>query len=283
MTINTTNKFELLARWGYGARGAVYMLLGAIALSGAVSGGSGAEASPEGALTTILRQPFGRILLGAVAIGLLGHVLWRLAQAILNADHQPGNAKGYVARIGNLASALTNGALAASAAFLALRMGGGGGSGGEDSVAAWLMKQPFGPWLVGLLGAAVIAAGAVQFWRGISQGYRKRIDLPPRHAGTLGFICGFALVARGVLLAVTGGFFIYAALAIDPAQAGSLTDALDWLRGLPFGFALYALAALGLVAFGLYSFIEARYRRVDAPEIGRGTFKAMPGQTRTIL
>jgi len=85
-----------------------------------------------------------------------------------------------------------------------------------------------------------------------------------------------------VLLAVTGGFFVYAALAVDPAQAGSLTDALDWLRGLPFGFALYALSALGLIAFGVYSVIEARFRKVDAPDIGRGTLKAMSGYSRTM-
>lgn len=259
------NKFEFLARWGYGARGVVYILFGVIALSGAASGVA-AEASPRGALTTILSQPFGRVLLGAIAVGLIGHVLWRFAQAFLNTDHQPRNAKGFAARLGNFAGGLTNGALALSAAFLALRKGGGG-SGGEESLTAWLMQQPFGPWLVGLLGAGVVVAGAVQIWRGLGGGYRKRIDLPPRHAAALGFICAFALAARGALLAVIGGFFGYAALTIDPAQAGSLTDALDWLRQLPFGFALYTLAALGLLAFGLYSCIEARFRKVDAPDI----------------
>lgn len=261
-----SGKFELLARWGYAARGVVYGLLGIIALSGALGGGMSGEASPRGALTTILSQPFGRILLGLVAIGLLGHVLWRFAQGLFNADGHEDDDKGYAARAGNIVSGLATGALALAAAGLALSLGGGsdGGGSGEQSISAWLMRQPFGPWLVGAVGLVVLCAGFVQMWRGVAAKYRKHVKLPPAHDGKLHLVCAFGLVARGLLLAVTGGFFVYAALAVDPQQAGSLTDAMDWVQSLPFGSTLYALAALGLVAFGLYSLIEARYRKVDA-------------------
>ena len=95
-----SNNFERLARLGYAARGIVYAILGGIALLGA-----GAEASPEGAFSTLLTQPLGRVLLGAVALGLVGHVLWRLAQAILDADHQGSTAMAMAIRTGNLGSA----------------------------------------------------------------------------------------------------------------------------------------------------------------------------------
>ncbi|HZY67778.1 MAG TPA: DUF1206 domain-containing protein, partial [Devosia sp.] len=88
------------------------------------------------------------------------------------------------------------------------------------------------------------------------------------HETVLHGLSVFGLAARGLLLAVTGGFLVYAALTVDPQQAGSLTEAMDWVRQLPFGAILYTLAAAGLVAFGIYSFIQARYRVVDAP---RGT------------
>ena len=81
------NHFETLARGGYVARGVVYLLLGGLALTSAVYGGGGAEGSSD-ALSTILGWPFGRILMGLVAIGLAGYVLWRLAQGLLNAVGQ---------------------------------------------------------------------------------------------------------------------------------------------------------------------------------------------------
>lgn len=256
-----SDKFEILARWGYAARGVVYLLLGVIALWGV-----GGQASPEGAFSTILGQPMGRVLLAAVALGLVGHVLWRLAQAFLNADHQKPGVKGLAARAGNLGSAFGNGALAVAAISMAL--GSGGGSGSNGGAISWFMGQPFGPWLVGAAGLALMAAGAVQVWRGSSGKFRNRIHLPGEASPALAAICVAGLVARGLLLAITGGFVVYAAIRLDPGEAGGMAQALDWIRTLPFGAALYALAAVGLVAFGLYSLIEARYRRLDAPGMG---------------
>jgi hypothetical protein len=256
------NKFEFLARWGYAARGIVYVVLGAIALLGA-----GAEASTEGALSTLLSQPYGRILLGAVAIGLIGHVLWRLAQGLLDADHHGTDAKGIVTRLGALGSAVVNGTLAIAAATMAIG-GGSGGSGsgsGEDQAATSLMQLPLGNILVGIVGAILIAAGLTQVWYGVMRKYQKRVRLPASHEKLLHPVCAIGLSARGILLAVTGGFFLYAAITVNPDQAGGTSQALDWVRSLPYGGILYAAAAVGLIAFGLYSMIQARYRVLDAP------------------
>lgn len=260
------NKFELLARWGYAARGIVYMVLGALALWGA-----GATATTENALSTVLGQPFGRILLGLVAIGLIGHVLWRLAQGVLNADHVKNDAKGIVGRLASVGSAIVNVALAVTAATMALNNGGGsasGSGGGESEAAASALQLPFGNILLGLIGLGLIAGGLVQVWRGFSKDYQKRIKLPANHENILHAICVTGLSARGILLAVTGGFLVYAAITVNPEQAGGLSDALDWVHSLPFGGVLYALAAAGLIAFGIYSGIQARYRQVDAPDAG---------------
>ena len=130
---------------------------------------------------------------------------------------------------------------------------------------ATALRLPLGNVLLGLGGLALIVAGVLQIWRGLSGSYRKRVRLPRTHEALLKPVCGAGLAARGLLLAVTGGFIIYAAITVSPEQAGGTSEALDWLRSLPFGSVLYAAAAVGLVAFGLYSFIEARYRHVDAP------------------
>jgi hypothetical protein len=255
------NNFERLARLGYAARGVVYAILGSIALLGA-----GAEATPEGAFSTLLAQPLGRVLLGAVALGLVGHVLWRLAQAFLDADHHGSDAKAIAIRAGNFGSALANGALALGALAMAVSSAGSNaGSDGQQGAVATVMGLPFGNVLLGLGGLALVVAGVIQVWRGLSGSYRKRVRLPQSQEALLRPVCGAGLAARGLLLAVTGGFIIYAAIVVSPEQAGGTAQALDWLRSLPFGTVLYAAAAIGLVAFGLYSFIEARYRHVDAP------------------
>ncbi len=262
-----SNKFELLARWGYAARGVVYVILGAIALTGA-SSAAGGDTSTEGALSALHQQPFGRVLLAAVAIGLVGHVLWRFAQGFLDADGKGRGMKGYVARAGYVAAGLANLSLAGAAFSLVLANGGSSGSSGEVGITAWLMQQPFGRILVGVVGLTIIAAGLVQAWRGISGKYREQVKLPREHEGSLHPLSVFGLAARGVLLAITGMFFIFAALTVDPNQSGGLAEGLEWIRQLPFGPYLYGLAAAGLVSFGLYSFIEGRYRVVHAPDAG---------------
>lgn len=261
-----SNHFETLARLGYAARGVVYLLLGGLALASALWGGSGAEGSSD-ALSSLLGLPFGRVLLGLVAVGLLGYVLWKLAQGLLNADGRDEDLGGFVTRAGQLISAGANLFLMLSAARLALSMGQGGGS-GEDKASAWLLQQPFGPFLLGLVACGVIAAGAVQIWYGVTHGYRKRLSLPAAHSKWMDPVCAFGLVARGVVFAIVGGFLAYAALTVSPENAGGTAEALDYVHALPFGRLLYGLIALGLVAFGAYSVIQARYRQVDAPDMG---------------
>ncbi|MGV3650313.1 MAG: DUF1206 domain-containing protein, partial [Devosia sp.] len=148
--------FETLARVGYGARGLVYLVLGGLATASAFWGGSQGQ-DTSSALSQMLSFPFGRILLGLVALGLFAHILWRLAQGLLNADDVDADAKGLVTRLGSLASAGANLFLALSAAGLAIGMGGsgGGGAGGEEKASGWLLQQPFGPWLLGAAGLIV--------------------------------------------------------------------------------------------------------------------------------
>lgn len=270
------NKFELLARWGYAARGIVYAILGALALWGA-----GSAATTEDALTTVIAQPFGRILLGLVAIGLIGHVAWRFAQGIFNADHKKNDAKGIIGRLASVGSGVVNSALAFTAASMAIGNSGGSGSGsgGESEATASALQLPFGNILVGLVGIGLMIGGLIQVWRGLSGDYQKRIKLPAQHKTVLHMICAAGLSARGVLLAVTGGFLTYAAITVSADEAGGLSDALDWVHALPFGGILYTVAAAGLIAFGGYSVIQARYRQLDAPDAGdlRRTVSRIPG------
>jgi hypothetical protein len=261
-----SSNFELLARAGYGARGMVYMLLGGLALASATIGAESAEGSSD-ALSRILALPFGRFLIGGVAIGLLGFILWRLAQGFLDADNVGSDMKGVVGRSASLVSAGTNTFLMLAAASIALAGIGQDGGEGESQASGWLLQQPFGPYFLGAVAIGVVGAGLVQIWRSISGDYRKHLDLPKAHEPLLNAICQFGIAARGALIAVVGGFVFYAALTVEPEEAGGITDALNFLLELPYGSWFYGLAALGLVAYGGYSIIQGLFRRMDAPDL----------------
>jgi hypothetical protein len=75
-------------------------------------------------------------------------------------------------------------------------------------------------------------------------------------AGKLG------LIARGVVFLIIGGFLIQAAWHIDASRARGLSGALEALARQPNGALLLGATAVGLAAFGVYSLLLARYRRI---------------------
>lgn len=263
--MHTQSPFQWLARSGYAARGIVYILVSGLALYSSVGGGGNPDS--KSALQAVLEQPLGRIWLGLIAVGLLGFIAWRLTQTLANADGHPGTLKGYGVRFGLLISGVVYSSLALYAASMALGIGGSSGSNGETELSAWLIEQPFGRYLLAGVGMAVVGAGIAQIIKGIGHGYRKYLTIPSTAGTAIDWICVYGLSARGVVFVITGVFFFYAAFAVDPDQAGGIAEALAWVRRLPFGAILYAVAAVGLLAFGIYGFVEAAYRRIRAAPI----------------
>jgi hypothetical protein len=265
--VQTMPWIEKLARFGYGAKGVVYAVIGILALQLAL--GQGGEATgPEGALSTIGQQPFGRALLAIMAAGLLAYALWRLVQAAVDPEHKGRDAKGLGQRAGYVISGLTYGALGLLAGRMALgQSGGGSGDQSQEDWTAWLLAQPFGVWLVALVGLVIIGAGLYQLYYGVSGRFRTELKLHEMsqteiawatRSGQLGY------AARGVVYTITGGFFILAALRSNPEQAGGFAQALSELAQQPYGPWLLGLVALGVLAHGIYAFVQARYRRIFA-------------------
>lgn len=258
-------KYRALARFGYAARGVVYVIVGALAVTAAIGGG-GRTTDTKGAVQTLLAQPLGYVLVALIAIGLVAFSLWRATQAIADADRHGTGAKGLTIRGGLLVSAVTHLLLAVFAASLVLGDGGAsGGSSGDGSTqtwTAWLMAKPFGRWLVGLVGVAVIGAGLAQIVKGWTAKFEKRLQVDQSKLRWATPISRFGLLARGFVFLIIGGFIALAAYNYDPQQARGLAGALETLQGQPYGQILLAVVALGLVAFGLYCFIEAAWRRV---------------------
>ena len=257
---------ERLARFGYAARGVVYAVIGLLAIQTAFSGRGGQsiaqQATPEGALQRIAEQS--RLLLVLVAIGLAGYALWRFVQGGLDTENKGRDPKGLVKRGSMVVSGIVYSGLAIAAARLA--SGNGGGSeGGNQGFTADLMAKPFGRWLVILAGIAVIVSGCYELYDAWSKKFRNRLKLQEMSADEerLATHTGqFGLAARGIVFLLSGWFLIQAGLRFDPAQAQGLGGALETLARQPSGPWLLGIVALGLIAYGAYSFLQARYRRI---------------------
>jgi hypothetical protein len=257
----------VFARFGYAARGIVYLVIGVLAVELAVGVGGGSATDQKGALQRIYEQPFGKFLLAIVAIGLFGFALWSLLQAWFDTENLGTKAKGIIGRLGYVVTGLSYGLLA----WGALQPVIGSGTSGKSSTntaqdtTAQLLKQPFGVALVVILGLVIVALACFLFYKGYSAPFKRRLNLvtvSPQVRRTMIFLGQFGYMALGVVFLIVGLFLDIAAIQHDPHKAKGLDAALLELTHQPFGQFLLCIVALGLVAYGVYSFVEARYRRV---------------------
>jgi hypothetical protein len=140
-----------------------------------------------------------------------------------------------------------------------------GQSAQEKGYAAQAMTYPAGRWLVGIAGAALVAVGLAMVAQGIRLTFMRDFPagaIPSRARALVKQVGRVGTVARGLVFALAGGLVVAAAVTLDPNKAGGLDGALKTLRDQSSGPVLLVLAGLGLMAFGLYGFVEARYRRV---------------------
>lgn len=137
------------------------------------------------------------------------------------------------------------------------------------------MGQPFGAYLAMAIGVGFLIGGGITIYKGAAQKFRKYLRLSEGRRSPVILMCVYGLIARGVVFAIVGGFLVYAGITVDPNQAGSISDALNWVGRLPFGSALYLIVAAGLAAFGFYNLVEARYRIVRSPSVS-DVKKALP-------
>ena len=255
---------EPLGRVGFAAKGIIYVLVGGLAAL-AAAGAGGETTGSEGALRRLVQLPFGRILLAAIAIGLIGYAIWRFIQGYRDTDNKGRELKGLAIRAGYVVSGMIHLGLAGSAALLARGARDADGQNSTQDWTAWLLSQHYGQWLVGAVGAVVIGVGLFQFYQAYSVHFRQHLKLGEMSRGEETWAvragrAGFA--ARGVVLCVTGALVIRAAVQMDSSGSSGLEGSLQVLERQTYAPWLFGLVALGLVAYGLFQLVLARYRRM---------------------
>jgi len=251
---------EWLAKVGTAIYGVMYVVVGWLAIQIAFGDPAG-EASGSGALREISKQPFGEVLLWVACVGFVALAIWKIFEAVLGHKEEDGG-KLVFARASSAGKAIVFVVLAVLAFQTVTGSSGGGSS--EDGYTAEIMKLPFGPVLVVALGLAIIGYGVYSMYKGLSDKWRKSLEVGGS-TGDIGkaitILARTGYVSRGFAFGVIGGLFVWAGFTHDADKSGGLDQALLKLRDAPFGQVLLVAVAIGLACYGAFNVAKAWYLR----------------------
>lgn len=248
----TSEKFSRLARLGFAARGIVYLLIGYLFLTGEPQ--RAGDGGPESAFAWLHDAPGGTVLLYATALGLAGYALFRLSSALLNIENQGNDMKGAVRRIGHGASGVFHLVLAWSAVQFAGSGRASSGTGSQEA-AGTLLSVSFGAIILGLIGLAFLVAAAEQVRTAWHATFLREVsrDAPPFLAplGRAGYS------ARAVIFVLIAWSLMKAAWSESSSEVMTLGEAI---ASLSDEGPIFKLIAVGVLLFGVFSLLLARYR-----------------------
>lgn len=250
------------ARAGLAARGVVWALIGLLAARVALGGGSGQDTDQSGALRAVADTPFGAIALVLLALGFLAYAGYRVLAAAVGHRDRSGLERTLY-RLRSAGEVVLYLAAAGSAVRMLFSRGGSSEQETRSATAA-VLGLPGGRWLVGAVGVVMVVVAVALAVRAVAEKHHtERLRGVPRPLhGPVTWLGMAGYVGRSVAVGLVGAFLVDAARAFDPNQAKGLDAALDSVARQPFGSVLMLAAAVGLVCYGLWSFVEARWRDV---------------------
>ncbi|MEU4341105.1 DUF1206 domain-containing protein [Nocardia sp. NPDC023852] len=253
--------FERFARAGFVVSGIVHGIIGYIAIRIAIGGGGGI-ADQSGAMAELAGKPGGVVALWVGVVAFVLMALWRLAETAFGSSSEPDadSKKSEATRRGKAFSLSVVYFAFAFSAFEFAR-GSGEPSGGESAgLTARMLQTTAGTVTLVVSGLIIIAVGGYHVHKGASQNFLDDIEgtnsVLVRRLGTVGYI------AKGLAIAAVGLLVILATSRSEPDKATGLDGALKTLGAQPYGATLLVAAGLGIISYGLYSFVMARYAKM---------------------
>ena len=244
--MSKATQLETWTRIGFFARGLIYILLGYVALDAA------APDSTSDLFRSVEDLPGGNVMLGIILLGAIGYGIYKILNAVQNLEGFDDDAKGKAKRFFYIVGGFGYFVLA----YLAGKtLFGSGGSGDGTQEAASATPDI----LLYLVGAGILVAGIYQIKKGVTREFLRGLaDAPPfvEIWGMLGH------VARGIVFAVSGWFVIQS--TSNPDMAKGLAGALASLKDTG---TFFTILCIGLILFGLFSLVEAKYRIVPNEDL----------------
>jgi hypothetical protein len=249
-----------VVRLGYFAKGIIYSFIGVLALRVAFGLRGGRLTDPSGVLRTVLSQPFGRVMLAIIGIGIAGYAAYYIVEAAADLRRRGGGTRGWTNRGLTMIKAAFYGAVGIQALLFVFfdRLP----RDGTEQSAGVVMQFPMGEWLLVAIGIGVAVYGFTQLkmaWRG---GVDDDINIARVRSEapwilTLG---RFGTAARSVIILLMGATFARSGWRGRAADADGYREALRTIASFD-PWLLTAIGA-GLLAFGVYQLCYARYARI---------------------
>jgi hypothetical protein len=255
-------KFSWWVRFGYAGRGLVYLLLGWLALGTRAKVNAGNQA----VFDMLQKMPLGHVLLLVLVVGLAGYIAFKVLCLICDIEHHGNDLKGWRHRIANLGGVMGYSIVAYSALRFALGLKHGVGESQTQATVHTALDWSLGKVAIGIIGVGFVIAASAQLRQALTGHFMHRVSgRAPAWVQWIGRI-GFA--ARGVVFAIVGWSLMRAAWWHHSQDAKGLGEALTSLRGSGW---LYTVVVAGVMTFGAFSLIVARYLLV--PRVQREDLK----------
>ena len=255
---------ELLERLGYVVRGALYAVIGFLALRIAFSQPGGAATDLTGSLVFLTGNQFGKLVLFVAVVGLGAYSVWGIVRAVFDPLHRGSDASGYIERLGFVSSAISYAAIVVFGLKILLGSSGGSTDSTQHSIAS-VLNHPAGGLLTVLIGLVAIGIAAGQFIEAYRAGFKwdlKGAEMSETERNVAIAFGRFGMFARGVVFLIVGWFVLQAGIHNDSSQVQGFGGALLFLLSQPYGHVLLGFVALGFVALGLHSLACARWIRL---------------------
>lgn len=253
----------IAARAGFAVSGLLHLLVGFVAIQLALGrGGQAGPADQAGAVAQLAAQPQGLLLLWGGFAACVALALWQTSNAVFDYGQLEARKK-----VGKKLSAAGKAVVFAVIAltFAASASGNSQTSGQSTSdFTVSIIKAPGGAFLLIAIGVAVAIAGLVFVVLGIKGSFKKELRLP--HSGPArSVVTGLGIVgyvAEGVGLFLVGLLFIISTVNANPQESTGLDGGLKALREQPYGVYMLTAVGAGLICYGLYLMVKAKFARM---------------------
>ena len=260
LSLRDTPVLTNVARVGLIAKGIVYVILGTLGFMAAfeIAGQSNNDTNKTGVFTSIKEFPGGMFVLGLLAAGLLCYSLWRGIQTFSNTDDPE---KKWSKRARYFFSGLVYLSLAFTAIQLIFKNRNDDGD-KNQYWASQILDHPLGQWLIGLAALILAAVGIYQIYYGLSEKYKKHVQqLKLQSSGSILLLRSgkVGYISRGIVWLILAYLFLKAAIHDNSSEAGDTGKAFSFIEASTFGSFLLGGLGIGLIAYGVFNFIRARY------------------------